>query len=192
MNQRAARTTCPTAADGFCTPPDLKGWLHWHRSGSWLHGRVLDRAATPRRLTAFTARIRWSRLGSSVEYPITQRARACKLGPSVILLAAYRVKDRVFFDGRILPKSVQGMLQEICLALAKQPDDHSRVDGYLRAYERILSRGYAGAAHHTLSKLAAPSSRMTVASWSPVAVIRRRKAASKLVILWLRDRLPEA
>lgn len=110
--------------------------------------------------------------------------------PSVILLAAYRVKDRVFFDGRILPKSVQLVLQAICLALAKQCDDRNRIDGHLRAYERILSRGYAGAAYHALSKLVSPNSPVTAAFWRPVAMIRRRRRTSKLTVLWLRDRLP--
>lgn len=112
--------------------------------------------------------------------------------PSVILLTVYRVKDRLFFDGRILPKSVQAVLREICIALTKRPNDDRRVDGYLRAYERILSRGYAGAAYHTLSKLALSSTPVTAAFWRPVVMIRRRKAASKLTILWLRDRLPNA
>ncbi|KAF1709759.1 hypothetical protein CSC70_08650 [Pseudoxanthomonas kalamensis DSM 18571] len=110
--------------------------------------------------------------------------------PSVILLAAYRVKDRLFFDGRILSKSVQAVLQEICLALAEQPGDQSRIGGYLRAYERILSRGYAGAAYHALSKLASPSSPSTAAFWRPVVMVRRRKQTSRLTILWLRDRPP--
>lgn len=132
----------------------------------------------------------------------TERERAC-LGitgpsapaegqprPSVILLVAYRIKDRVFFDGRILPKAVQEVLQEIFLALAKQSDDASHVEGYLRAYERILSRGYAGAAYHVLSKLVSPSNPVTAAFWRPVAMIRRRKRTSKLTVLWVRDRLP--
>lgn len=130
----------------------------------------------------------------------TERERACLGIPgstssadrhsrmAIVLLAAYRVGDRAFFDGRILPRPVQIVLQQICIALANVRNEPTRVDGYLAAYERILSRGYAGAAHHILTKLVSPGGRSTAAFWRPVAMIRRRKLKSRLTIVWLRVR----
>lgn len=111
---------------------------------------------------------------------------------SVILLAAYRVHDKLFFDGRVLSRPVQAALQEICLAMAQRPDDQKYVEGCVRAFQRILLRGYASAAHYALAKLEDPGKPDDATAWRPVAMIRRRNTKSTLALLWLKEPLTAA
>lgn len=106
--------------------------------------------------------------------------------PSVVLLRAYSVKDKLYFDGRILSRPVQAILQQICLTMA-QHTDSERLDDYMRAYGRVLFRGYATAAHHALAKIESPHTPPSAVACKPVVFVRRRWQRSRLDFLWFGD-----
>ena len=106
---------------------------------------------------------------------------------SVILLRAYSVQKKLFFDGRILSKPVQAILQQICLTITRYTLDKARTDGYVRAYERVLYRGYAAAAYRALAKIEDPNAASQAEGCKPVVFVRRRRELSRLAFLWFGD-----
>lgn len=104
---------------------------------------------------------------------------------SLVLLVAYRVKNSLFFDGRVLSRPVQEALQQLSSMMADRSDDIEHVQNCVRVYKRVLARGYASAAFFTLAELSTTTAGKPI-DWKPVATIRRRRSVSQISLLWLR------
>lgn len=107
---------------------------------------------------------------------------------NVILLVAYAVHGRLFFDGRVLSRSAQATLREIAEAISRRTGDASRLATYYRAFSRILFRAYARAAFQVLSEVEYSACKRAPAPLRPIALTRCRLRCSDVKLLWI----PEA
>jgi len=107
---------------------------------------------------------------------------------NVILLAAYAVHGRLFFDGRVLPRSAQATLREIAEAISRHTGEGSRLAAYHRAFSRILFRAYARAAFQALSEVEYSACKRPPPPLRPIALTRSRLRCSDVKLLWI----PEA
>ncbi len=106
---------------------------------------------------------------------------------TVILLAAYAVHGRLFFDGRVLSRSARATLQEIAGAISMRAGDTSRLAAYYRAFSRILFRAYARAAFQVLCEVEYSACKRPPPILRPIALTRSRMRRSDVRLLWIPD-----
>lgn len=106
---------------------------------------------------------------------------------NVILLAAYVIHGRLFFDGRVLSRSAQATLREIARAISMRATDTSQVATYYRAFSRILCRAYARAAFQVLSEVEYSACKRPPPPLRPIVLTRGRLQRSDVKILWVPD-----
>ena len=113
---------------------------------------------------------------------------------ALLLLPAYVVTDRLFFDARVLSRDVHNVLVGLCCSylVRRYPDPHT-AETLGRLYERtlgaVLTRGFADSAINCIQKhipeLATQRKKLG-ALWRPIVLMHasRRKGESR--IAWLR------
>lgn len=106
---------------------------------------------------------------------------------SVILLAAYAVHGRLFFDGRVLSRPAQAILREIAGAISMRSRDSTRLAAFYRAFSRILSRAYERAAFQVLSEVEYSACRRPPPPLRPIALTRSRLHRTDVKLLWIPD-----
>lgn len=106
---------------------------------------------------------------------------------SVLLLPAYCVQGRMFFDGRVLPRSVQATLREIAGTAMRRGEDLAKLAAYSRAFSRVLCRGYAASAYRALSSVEYSSCTRPPAPGRPVVIVRHNTTSSSITLAWLAD-----
>jgi len=104
---------------------------------------------------------------------------------SVVLLPAYRVREHLFLDGRVLGRPTQAVLREIAQAMSLLPSDNPAIEALARAYERVLGRGFASSALHLLGRLDGSATDDEAALIRPVVLIRHRRSSCLLTLAWL-------
>jgi len=104
---------------------------------------------------------------------------------SIVLLPAYRVRERLFLDGRVLGRPTQAVLREIAQVTSALAPDNPALDALARAYERVLGRGFACSALHVLGGLDGSVTDSEVALIRPVVMIRHRRSSCFLTLAWL-------
>ncbi len=104
---------------------------------------------------------------------------------SIVLLPAYRVREQLFLDGRVLGRPTQAVLREIAQATSILSPDNPSIGAFARAYERVLGRGFACSALHLLGRLDGSVTDDEAALIRPVVMIRHRRSSCILTFAWL-------
>ncbi|PZT14372.1 hypothetical protein A7X91_02445 [Stenotrophomonas maltophilia] len=104
---------------------------------------------------------------------------------SIVLLPAYRVREQLFLDGRVLGRPTQAVLREIAQATSLLSSDNPAIEAFARAYERVLGRGFARSALHLLGRIDGSVTDDEAALIRPVVMIRHRRTSCILTLAWL-------
>ncbi|MBB1059275.1 hypothetical protein [Marilutibacter spongiae] len=115
----------------------------------------------------------------------TERARM-----SIVLLPAFTVTTRAFFDGRILSMKAQMIIRDLSVAICREDCEPERKYGLLVALERIVCRAYAEAANISLTRVVSranptPSRRL----WTPAVIVRYKREKTFLRFMWMREKV---
>lgn len=115
----------------------------------------------------------------------TERARM-----PIVLLPAFTVTTRAFFDGRILSMKAQMIIREISEAICREDCEPERMYGLLVALERIVCRAYAEATNISLTRVVSRSNPSPIGKlWSPAVIVRYKREKTFLRFLWMREKV---
>ena len=113
----------------------------------------------------------------------------------LMLLPAFVVTDRLFFDARVLSRDVYGALADLCrsyLARRYPNDTFARLTEqlYERIFAAVLTRGYADSAAACVRKHVpehVSASQRSPRQWRPVILVHSSSHKSRGRIVWIRS-----